>query len=332
MSAPALDHSPFNTVALFGATGMLGSRILSALLEPTGRGVYQPNVVVFLRPGKSLDDSMLRNYPQLRTVNLDYPKGGPELVEQLRGVDAVVTVLNGPGVDAQYQLLDAAVEAGVRRFYPSEYGHHNLYRTPGDDGARLMPLWDQKERFAQYIVLHPAVEAGKITYTFIGNGDLYDQEPEAFWCPWARDSDTYEVPVVGNGDALADWSNTRDVAQYVVATLSKPSLSANAHLNFPSETISQNAMIALLRKYAVGREVRSRAFSAEDAHKFAARPKEAPREIGLNSNIPVDFYFVVKVIQGSGTFRRSRWECHWDMFPEVQRTTFEDYLKDRFQK
>jgi len=195
-----------------------------------------------------------------------------------------------------------------------------------------MPLWDEKERFTQHLKLHPAVEEGKITYTLIGAGDLYDQEPEPFWCPWAQRRDSYEVPVVGDGDALADWSNTRDVARYVVATLSKPSLSANTHLNFPSERLSQNAMVALLRKHAGGCQVSVRAFSSDDAHRFIARPGEAPSEIGEHSNIPVDFYFVVKVTQGSGLFRRSRWECHWDLFPEVQRTCFEDYLQERFRE
>ncbi|GBE83129.1 predicted protein [Sparassis crispa] len=325
--APALDLHPLNTVALFGATGMLGSVIFKALLD-THIPDYQPTVVAIMRPGKSLDES-LKSHPRLRVVTLDYSKGGDELVDALRGVDAVVAVLNGPGVAAQYPILDAAIKAGVRRFYPSEFGFHQAYRAPGDPGARIMPLWDEKERFALHLKLHPAVESGQITFTFIGVGDLYDQIPETFWCPWAQDQDTYEVPVIGDGAALADWSHTRDVARYVVATLSQPACSANATLNFPSEALSQDALVALLRAYS-RREVRVRYFSHDEAHRFAAHPAEAPPQIAQSSNIPVDFYFVVKSIQGSGTFRRSRWECHWDLFPEVRRTTFEDYMKERF--
>ncbi|OBZ68663.1 Phosphomutase-like protein 3 [Grifola frondosa] len=328
MSTPKLDLSPLSTVALFGATGMLGSKILAALLNPPIPD-YKPTVLVFLRPGKSLDQS-LQGHPQLKTCELDYAKGGSALVECLRGVDAIVSVLNGPGVAAQYSILDAAIEAGVRRIYPSEFGFHQAYRAPGDPGARIMPLWDEKERFAQHLKLHPAVDSGKITYTFIGAGDLWDQKPELFWCPWAQDLDSYSVPIVGDGDALADWSDARDVANYVVASLSKPSLSVNTHLNFPSETFSQNAIVDLMRKYVRGREVHPLIFTAEEAHRYAANADEAPKNIAPNTNIPVDFYFVVKIIQGSGTFRRPRWECHWDLFPEVKRTTFEEYLKERF--
>ena len=156
------------------------------------------------------------------------------------------------------------------------------------------------------------------------------QETEPFWCPWEQDQDTYDVPIVGDGDAPADWSHTRDVARYVVATLNQPTLSANATLNFPSETFSQNAIVDLMRKYVHGREVHPLIFTAEEAHRYAANADEAPKDIAPNTNIPVDFYFVVKIIQGSGTFRQPRWECHWDLFPEVKRTTFEEYLKERF--
>ncbi|PCH39995.1 NAD(P)-binding protein [Wolfiporia cocos MD-104 SS10] len=317
-------HDSLKTVALFGATGMLGSAILAALLEPS-IGKYKPNVVAFMHPGKSLEESLLARHPQLRMVECDYPKGGPEMVDHLRGVDAVVSVLNGPGVAAQYIILDAAIDAGVKRFYPSEYGFHHAYRAPGDPGARIAPLWDEKERFAIHLKLHPAVETGKIEYIH-----SLEPKPEPFWCPWAQDCETYQVPIVGDGDTVADWSCTNDIARYVVATLSKPHLSANVYLNFPSETISQNAMVELFRKYAKGRKVDVRSFSLDDAHRSVANPDAAPKEIGEQSAIPVNFYFIVKSIQGSGTFRRPRWECHWNLFPEVRRSTFEDYVKERF--
>ncbi|KAH9920129.1 uncharacterized protein B0H18DRAFT_957183 [Fomitopsis serialis] len=321
---------PLDTVALFGATGMLGSTFLDALLDDVVQG-YKPKVLAFMRAGNSLGDRH-KHHARLQVVQCDYPKGGDDLVENLCGVDALVSVLNGGGYAAHYILLDAAIKAGVKRFYPSEYGHHNLYRAPGDAGSRLLPLWDEKERFIMHLKLHPDVLAGKLEYTLVGAGDVWDQPPEPFWCPWDQDVDTYDVPVVGDGDALADWSSRKDIAHYVVATLAKPALSANAVLNFPSETISQNAMVELLRKYAgaKGRKVTVRHFSADDAHRFAADASAAPQEIAKSSAIPVDFYFVVKCLQGSGTFRRTPWECHWDLFPEVKRTTFEEYLKEKF--
>jgi hypothetical protein len=45
-----------------------------------------------------------------------------ELVAALKNQDAVVSTLAALAQEAQIQLIDAAVEAGVQRFLPSEYG------------------------------------------------------------------------------------------------------------------------------------------------------------------------------------------------------------------
>ncbi|KZT09365.1 uncharacterized protein LAESUDRAFT_756989 [Laetiporus sulphureus 93-53] len=253
-------------------------------------------VTVFLCPGKPLKQN-LANYPQVLIIELEYSKEGTALAQHLRGVDAIVSVASGPGILAQYWILNAATEADVRRVYPSEYGFHQAHRAPGDPGARIIPisleLWDEKERFAEHLKLHPAVEAGNLEYTFIGAGDLYDQIPDrAFLVPWTSDCEFYEVPVVGNRNARADWSCTRDVACYVVVTPIKPAISANAYLNFPSEMLSQHAMVELFRKYARRRKVDVRHFSMDEAHRFIAQPQGAPQQIAMNSSIPVDFYFV----------------------------------------
>ncbi|KAJ3387920.1 hypothetical protein HDU80_011811 [Chytriomyces hyalinus] len=46
----------------------------------------------------------------------------PALVESLKGVDALVSVVGGPGMGSQEHLIRASVQAGVKRFFPSEYG------------------------------------------------------------------------------------------------------------------------------------------------------------------------------------------------------------------
>ena len=212
-------------------------------------------------------------------------------------------------------------------------------------------LWYYRETFKQHVKLHPAVLAGEITYTFSGSGDLWDmvcahrtprvvhsdgnalrQPTEPFWCPWTQDCDSYEMPIVGSGDALIDWSLRKDVARYVAATLAKPELSANAELNLPSTTLSQNEMLTLFRQYAGarGKSVKERHIAMDDVHRYIKDESLVPKDITQNTQIPVDFYFIVKCNEAQGLFRRNQWECHWDLFPEVKRTTFEDYLKERF--
>ena len=101
---------PINTVALFGATGMLGSTFLPALLEEVVQG-YKPTLRVFMRSGKTLGAEYTRDR-RVQIVNCDYMKGGDELVEKLRGVDAIVSIIGGSADVIHYELLEAAVKAG----------------------------------------------------------------------------------------------------------------------------------------------------------------------------------------------------------------------------
>jgi hypothetical protein len=46
-------------------------------------------------------------------VRVDYKSASrAELAQALRGVDAVVSALNGPGIERQYDLLEACIDAG----------------------------------------------------------------------------------------------------------------------------------------------------------------------------------------------------------------------------
>ena len=87
-------------------------------------------------------------------------------MEKLRGIDALVSVLNMPGYKQHYALLDAAIKAGqcfaaslfdarhphrmvadpcrpgVKQFYPSECGFYHLYHASGELCSRVIPERD----------------------------------------------------------------------------------------------------------------------------------------------------------------------------------------------
>ncbi|OLN93941.1 hypothetical protein CCHL11_03385 [Colletotrichum chlorophyti] len=68
-----------------------------------------------------------------------------DLVEALRGTHTLlsfVQLLSDPGQQAQRNLIDASIIAGVKRFAPSEYG---------SVGTRHMPWWDGKEEIRKYL-------------------------------------------------------------------------------------------------------------------------------------------------------------------------------------
>jgi hypothetical protein len=61
----------------------------------------------------------------------------------------VISALNGPALETQGTIQDAAADAGVQRFYPSEYGFHQIYRKPDDPMGYIHPAWNMK---AQYVL------------------------------------------------------------------------------------------------------------------------------------------------------------------------------------
>ncbi|KAK4550653.1 hypothetical protein LTR36_000232 [Oleoguttula mirabilis] len=312
-------------IAIFGASGQLGQRIVDALLECEKQTF---NVLAVIPPG-SLEPPVpaKQNY---KCVQIDLLNASPDqLQKELNDVDAVVSAFNGKALDSQPMIQDAAASAGVKRFYPSEYGFHQLYRKPGSDWGYLHPLWDMKEQLIEKALHHPAIDSGRMSYTVIGCGDFYNQDREKIWCPWTQrdpDGGEYTLHVVGSPDAKADYTHIDDFASFLVATLREPAKSENAHLNYVSDTISNKEIAALLEKYT-GKKAKFKTYSDDDQHSIVKQPDTAPKELQEGSAFPVDFWFLVKGAQGQGRFRRPKGEVHNHLFPDVKPTTFDDYLQ-----
>lgn len=117
-------------IALFGATGQLGTAILNTLLTDPTLTILQ------LIPPATKSQPQVRpetTHLSTRTVDVTTISRG-DLARELRGVDVVISTLNGKkALEAQAVIQDAAWDAGVRRFFPSEFGFGMVYRLPGDE-------------------------------------------------------------------------------------------------------------------------------------------------------------------------------------------------------
>jgi uncharacterized protein YbjT (DUF2867 family) len=106
-----------NIVVLAGSTGDLGQRISQALVD---RGTI---VRALVRHGSDQAKVAQAEGFGAEAMMVDFGNKD-ELVRACRGAVCVVSALNGLReviVDAQSRLLDAAVEAGVPRFIPSDF-------------------------------------------------------------------------------------------------------------------------------------------------------------------------------------------------------------------
>jgi hypothetical protein len=182
-------------------------------------------------------------------------------------------------------------------------------------------------------IIHPAIRSGHMSFTMIGCGDFYDQDREKVWCPWTQSPSNiphYTLHVIGDPNAEADYTHLDDFAHFLVATLLEPDKSHNAFLNIVSDTISHTAIKSLLESYS-GKEVKFDVRPIEALHAvWEGGPDSVQEEELKDSAFPVDFWFLVKGMQGSGKFVRPKSQIHNGVFPDVGRTTFEKYFKERF--
>ena len=114
-------------IVLAGATGNLGGRIVRELRQ---RGA---SVRAIVRPGTSAERLATLREQQVELVEARL-EAGAALVEACDGASCVVSTLLGLDqvlLNAQGALLDAAVEAGVPRFIPSDYAMDFTRIRPG---------------------------------------------------------------------------------------------------------------------------------------------------------------------------------------------------------
>ncbi|KAH6613659.1 hypothetical protein B0J18DRAFT_469998 [Chaetomium sp. MPI-SDFR-AT-0129] len=110
--------TPFKNILLIGATGSIGSYVLTALLA-------EPSLTItVLKRASSTHTTPLPSHIRTITVPDTYPTDA--VTAAFHGQDAVICCLTTLNVADQFRLIDAAIAAGVRRYVPSEYGLNNM--------------------------------------------------------------------------------------------------------------------------------------------------------------------------------------------------------------
>ncbi|KAH7273466.1 hypothetical protein B0J15DRAFT_477197 [Fusarium solani] len=144
-------------VALLGATGTLGSHILTAL---KGAGF---SVTAIQRKDST------KAVPQgIKSVKVDLANKD-DLVSAFRGQDAVVSAVPNPALLTEKIMIDAAIEASVKRIIPSEYST-NL-ESPL---SRKLPIVTEKAKIREYLTSVISSTDSPTTWTSINNGPFFE--------------------------------------------------------------------------------------------------------------------------------------------------------------
>lgn len=88
------------------------------------------------------------------------------LVQALKGQDAVVSVIAQDALLEQIKIIDAAIDAGVKRFVPSEYGSD----TRNKHSHTRVPLFVMKYQVYE----HLKKNQDKIEWTVLSSGPFLD--------------------------------------------------------------------------------------------------------------------------------------------------------------
>lgn len=134
----------FTNILLIGATGNLGSLILNHLIGSPAQ--FKVTVLTRESSSSAATKDALPSTVTVRKISSDYPEA--ELVEAFTGQDVVIGAISMTGMHLQYRIIDAAVAAGVKRYFPTEFGLDEL----PDWLVELRPMFRIKHDVRDYLV------------------------------------------------------------------------------------------------------------------------------------------------------------------------------------
>ncbi|KAG1840811.1 hypothetical protein DFJ58DRAFT_809664 [Suillus subalutaceus] len=214
-----MSEAPFKSFAIVGAGPNIGIPIVKAFLA-----IGAP-ILVIARPTSTNTSALPDDDPNLKVVRADYTSASEiSVILRENNIDVListVTFMFG-GMVVQDVLADAAKEAGVKLFVPSEFG-----LSPPAVG-----LTHEKHAFAVY-----AKSIGLPTLR-IYNGFFHD------FLPWLTAlTETGKFHIVSKGDMPGSFTAISDVAGYVahILTTQPPSrlLDVEVHIEGQRATLSE---------------------------------------------------------------------------------------------
>ncbi len=212
-----------NAIAVVGATGNLGGRIVTALLSKSAE------VRAIVRPGSDpakIDELTKKGVTVIRSEMTD----AQELAPAFEGVAVVISTVAGLRdviVDTQSVVLDAAVAAGVPRFIPSDFST-DYTKLPAGENRNF----DLRREFKAYLDKAP-IQATSILNGAFGEILMYNIP--------LLDFKKQQVGYWEDADWRIDFTTMDDTAAFTAAAALDPT--APRFLRIASFQISPNELV-----------------------------------------------------------------------------------------
>lgn len=296
------------TVLVVGSTGMLGTKIISALLD---KGATEVRAMV--RPGSDSDKKNRQKIERMRArgatiVEADVMKP-QSLLPICEGVDVVVSAVgnNETTVPGQKNLIDAAKQQGVKRFIPSDYSVDYRKLDYGDNDN----LDKRKEVFDR-------LQQSGLEYTLILNGAFMDNIGTPYMPQFNFDKGIFEY--WGDGETPMDLTTTDDTAKYVAEAVSDPDL-VNTALEVAGDVLSNKQLLAAYEE-ATGKKLQEKRLGSVEELKAWIDQKK-PSAKSPVEYIPQQYEYAM--VSGKGKLDR----IQNSRYPNIKPLTVYQYLKQQ---
>ncbi|KIW95756.1 uncharacterized protein Z519_02820 [Cladophialophora bantiana CBS 173.52] len=223
---------------------------------------YLKNVIIFGAGGTNIGHHVVKaltSKPDLFNVSIiarktsksTFPEGvevhyvddglpHDQLVKAMQGQDAVISAIGFGAIVLEEKLVDAAVEAKVKRFLPSEYGVNNT----NPPARALCPVFDAKGAIIEYL---KQKESSGLSWTAV---------PTGLWLDWSLEPaisfadinvKAHTARLWQDGTHKLSWSTLPWAAEGIAQILLAPSeTTANKVVPLHGLSASQNDIVAAL--------------------------------------------------------------------------------------
>ncbi|KAJ5702493.1 isoflavone reductase family protein [Penicillium malachiteum] len=168
------------------------------------------------------------------------------------------------------RIIDAAIQAGVKRFIPTEYVNNTCIAA-----GELVTLYAEKAKVAAYL---KSKESTGLTWTAIHTGQFFDWGIEIGWLDYHLEEKL--VTIYDSGDKKWSTTNIGTAAVAVAGVLLNPEKTENKVLFVASFTVSQRQVLEALEK-ETGTAWKVDTMSSADALKRAAELDDKDYSDGL---------------------------------------------------
>jgi len=196
------------SVLVLGPTGGVGKATITELLR---RAQEFHRIAAFCNLERQKPDDP--SFKELESKGVEVVKGTFDDVDAFKGFDVVIAALGNHGLKEQPRIIDTAVAAGVRHFYPSEFGAD--ITVPGN--------WEMRYYRDKVITREHLQKKAKdipgFGYTYFINGRFSEWAIIPHFGIFPK---THEAFIFGNEGNKQSLLPLSAAAQYLVATLLVP--------------------------------------------------------------------------------------------------------------